>query len=57
MSVVTLDTQQLLNKAGDCHYANGEDLHKTEGLFGTGGQKLKRQIILRNGETGEEEII
>jgi hypothetical protein len=30
MPGAVLDTQQLLNKSGDCHYANGEDLHKAE---------------------------
>lgn len=53
-----LDTQQLLNKPGDCHYANGEDLHKTErDTLAQEAKKLKSQIIVINGETGEEEIM
>lgn len=30
MSAAMLDTRQLLNQSGDCHYADGEDLHKAE---------------------------
>lgn len=53
MSAAKLDTRQLLNQSGDCHYANGEDLHKAERdtLAHEAKKKLRSQTRVINGET------